>query len=84
MINIGDKVICSKLEYISTNGENCELPFTIGDSYDIQRINNRLCVYIDGYAFGLYKDDVYIRLFSDYFITIAEYREQQIKTILDE
>jgi len=82
MIKVGDKVICIKTDYISTEGNLCELDMTIGKLYTIDRISNR-SITIDRWSFGLI-DEIFIRKFQDYFITLADWREKQIDNILND
>jgi hypothetical protein len=82
MIKVGDKVICIKTDYISTEGNLCELDMTIGELYTIDRISNR-SITIDRWSFGLI-DEIFIRKFQDYFITLADWREKQIDNILND
>jgi len=82
MIKVGDKVICIKTDYISTEGNSCELNMTIGKLYTIDRISNR-SITIDRWSFGLI-DEIFIRKFQDYFITLADWREKQIDNILND
>jgi len=82
MIKVGDKVICIKTDYISTEGNLCELDMTIGKLYTIDRISNR-SITIDRWLFGLI-DEIFIRKFQDYFITLADWREKQIDNILND
>jgi len=83
MIRNGDKVICIRKDYINSFGVNSELDLTIGESYIVHhRINY---IHINGRDFGLdEKDDSYLRYYKDYFISLADIREQQIKSILDD
>ena len=82
MIKVGDKVICIKTDYISTEGNLCELDMTIGELYTIGRIGNK-SITIDRWTFGLI-DEIFIRKFQDYFITLADWREKQIDNILND
>ena len=88
MIKSGDKVVCIRLDYLDGEGRYSELPFNIGDTFYIKINYDNTCIHINGYAFGLKNDNIYLRYFSDYFITYNEWlalqREEQIKSVLDE
>jgi len=82
-MNKGDKLICIET-YIFRLTEY----FTQGKEYEILSVENKnLYVISNGYTktgmwFGRSEFDN--KHFRKYFITLAEWREQQIKTILDE
>ena len=89
MIKKGDKVICTRLDYIDANGNSAELSLTIGKIYEVHMSVSRLAIYVNGWSFASEdKDDVYLRYYKDYFITYSEWlaleREKQIKTVLDD
>ena len=79
MIKAGDKVICIKTDIYG------ELPCEVGGIYVVDDIRTRsydgkiisIVIFTD-YLF----DD--INNFIKYFIPIAEWREQQIKSVLDD
>ena len=89
----GDIVICNRLDYINGCGELSYLPFHIGKRYYIDsifhhRLSNEItCIYITGdsggkFAFSYYLDPVYLRKFSDYFISLEDYRDNIIYQII--
>jgi len=84
MIKTGDKVICIRKDYINLSYVNSELDLTIGESYIVELVMDR-SIQIKGWVFGKNeKDDTFLRYFKDYFTTIAELREQQIKSVIDD
>jgi hypothetical protein len=94
MIKVGDKVICIKnLSFKGKNQNECS--YITGNKYEITRlyppINSKLIyvrtdipVYNSDFRFRVDRETHLTKLFSDYFITLAEWREQQINSILDE
>ena len=78
MIKVGDKVFCIK------DFENSHQKFIAGKLYEIHHnIKER-----ETYVLGEFKHEFgngywFYGNFSEYFTTLAEFREQQIKTILD-
>lgn len=82
MIKKGEKVICIRTDYINKDGNPDELPFQIGKDYIVSHFGN-LSVHIEGWAFSK-GDNIYLRKFEDYFITLAEYRDKRIDEILNE
>jgi hypothetical protein len=83
MIKAGDKVICIKLDYMTSDGILHQLDFSIGEIYVVGSANNLIAIRGYGWAFGI-NDSNCIREFKDYFITLAEWREQQINSILND
>lgn len=80
MIKAGDKVVCIK----STNLNNHE-NFIKGNIYEIYQANIYQANITDVHIYikpGGVK--FFINNFDKYFITLAEWREQQINSILDE
>ena len=84
MIKEGDKVIC--INDFECLGYRSTLYYKEGKIYEIKRIDTKV-VYIisddgaDGVWFRIIKDGI---KFGDSFILLAEYREQQMKSILDD
>jgi hypothetical protein len=77
MIKEGDKVICINNVY-EEQGLLAEIPCEIGDIIEVSFVNHEhMMVYIlDVWDFN-------INTFLKYFITLSEWREQQMKSILD-
>ena len=97
MIKKGDKVICIKDAYYTVSLKP-ELLYKCGEIYEINKINNIVMddsyyTYIDikrndkkDASTGFYLDNKIEEWykFSDYFITLAEWREKQINSILND
>jgi hypothetical protein len=84
----GDSVICIKdhcynLYYFIRTGNKYEIIDSGNDSVYIKVDFNKNKRY-EGLWFSFIEEQGNLKKFSDYFITIAEYREQQIKTVLDD
>jgi hypothetical protein len=88
-MNKGDKVICIKDFDVSNQ------KFIKGKVYQIKRIDKYSCyiageIYINDRNFGYrlfyfkYERKSWHKMFSEYFITLAEWRDKQINLILDE
>ena len=100
MIKNGDKVICIKdAYYVEKPTGMKELLYKCGEIYEINYIAiNDSHIYFNGSSYifisrndkdastGFYLDNKIEKWykFSDYFITLAEWREKQINSILDE
>lgn len=88
MIKEGDKIICIKLDYLDGDDIYRELPFKIGEIFYAKLNYNKISIHINGYAFGLEQNNLFLRYFPDYFMLYNEWlalqREEQIKTVLDE
>ena len=83
MIKAGDKVICINSYYDEINFMT-EIPCEIGDICIVDEIRKHS---YDGtiYSIVLFGDWTFDKnIFSKYFIPIAEWREQQIKSVLDD
>ena len=81
MIKAGDKVICINSDYDEYD-ILAELPCEVGDICEIHSVSTTTPL---GEVFmfkGLWEFD--ISMFYKYFIPIAEWREQQIKSVLDD
>jgi hypothetical protein len=81
-MNKGDKVVCIKT-YIFGLTEY----YTQGKEYKILSVGTKNLyvisnVYTNGTWFG--RNEVDNKHFRKYFITLAEWREQQIKSVIDE
>ena len=93
MIKAGDKVVCVKdYEYVYTNRK---ANYTEGFTYEVLGIGEqtgRAYIKCDdedygrraGSFFDIHGDSINSPLFSDYFIPLSEFREQQIKSVLDD
>jgi hypothetical protein len=96
MIKVGDKVIC--IEDYSCQGSYVDQithSYKIGKRYEIIKIEDEM-IYIladlnkedaifIGVWFRICDDKLFgFDVFHDYFITLAEWREQQINSILDD
>jgi hypothetical protein len=82
MIKKGDKFNCIKLDYVSGDGKLCQLGMSIGKLYEVYSVHEDYVV-IDLWKFGI-KGSGYIREFDDYFLNIAEWRDKQINSILED
>jgi hypothetical protein len=97
MIKEGDKVICKK-DHSFKQGKFI-WSFTSGKEYEIKTLENKHPIYHyvyiksdinfesynhNGLRFALYEEIRQTKLFSDYFLTLAEWRQQQIDKILEE
>ena len=97
MIKVGDIVICIK-DHLYENKNYNTYSYTTNHGYIIKAVEE-FAYYIEadtkneagikienswGIRFSTIKEDMNIKKFGDYFITLAEYREQQMKIILDE
>jgi hypothetical protein len=80
MIKVGDEVICINNLYEYEYGNMmAELPCEVGDICKIKHVHHdEVSLFHDSWIFGINED------FFKYFITIGQWREQQIKTILDD
>ena len=79
----GDKVVCIRLDYINGVGDLSKLSLNIGQIYIVEHVE-LYSVSVCGYLFGIYDETWKIRSFSDYFIPLSEWREKQIKIVLDD
>jgi hypothetical protein len=94
MIEKGTKVVCIK-DYYCTNG-NFIWSFTKGKIYEVLSVGpeytfvyikcNFTQAYFKGkiFKFGSNNRNNNLNLFKDYFITLAEWRQQQIDKILED
>ena len=86
MIKAGDKVVCIE-DYNSFIFDVIKQKYIKGKIYKIIDINGEYDIYIEGEIKnknGWIGHWFYTNSFSKYFIPLAEYREQQIKSVLDE
>jgi hypothetical protein len=78
MIKRGDKVVCIK---------NFETIYEVGKIYKVDCINSYNYVYIAEEnhfgRYGFYIEESITLYFNQYFILLSEYRENQIKSVLD-
>jgi hypothetical protein len=88
MIKVGDKVICIKVHY----GFLSKYTHKENKIYEVLRISGDECsVFVndeqnEGIWFTIIDNVEYMNYqykFCDYFISIAELREQQIKSVID-
>ena len=80
----GDKVMCINSDYEET-GLMAEIPCEVGDICivdEIRSYNSHQRKYIDIVLFGDWLFDS--NIFCKYFITIADWREKQIKSVIDD
>ena len=86
MIKVGDKVVCINNSYIHAGKLKFFSNIKPGNVYEIQPVNTKYFKYIAiaGYAFNLEEHDGSQWWYKDHFITLAEWREQQIKVVLNE
>ena len=94
MIKKGDKVICIKdAYYLDIEDPTCglELFYKLGEIYEVNNVFKRNS-YVDikrndnNSSTGFYLDDPIEEWykFSDYFMTLAEWRNKQIDSILED
>lgn len=97
MIKIGDKVICVKEYIIYTCNTRIRIfkhTYEENKIYEVVKISKNECSACiseenGGIWFNITEDSLYLRhsnlkKFSDYFLTLAELREKQIKTVLND
>jgi hypothetical protein len=77
-MNSGDKVICIKDLFIN-EFSTCTI-LTKGNLYEIEDVYNKTFWIMTNDRLRVINNDI----FSKYFITLPEWREQQMRSILDE
>lgn len=86
---IGDKFVCIKTDFINLNNEKSEISDkVVGEIYTISNSDRVFKGHIvfDNYLYWLEynSDHCIMRVFEDHFVSLAEWREKQIDSILND